>query len=122
MKLLPSSRKAWIRAVIVVLNGIVPAAFVRHFEEAAKIILSESSLPSLPGGYDPRSLAIEMESQKQIAGLPAFDDAAFEIPSSARGDAIRDAFDAIAPMFWGPRIPLEETCYTISSWIRRSLQ
>jgi len=82
--------------------------FVRHFEDSAKIILAESSLPSL-----------EMEAEKQIVELPTSDDPAFAIPSTPRGHAIRLAYDAIAAMFWGRRIPLDDACRTISEWIRR---
>jgi len=101
---------------------IDPAAFVRHFEDAAKIVLAEASLPPLPRGLDARMLAIEMEAEKQIAGLPSSSDPAFQIPATPRGNAIRAASDAIAPMFWGNRIPIDDACSTISAWIRRRLE
>jgi hypothetical protein len=101
---------------------IDPGAFVRHFEDAAKIVLGEDLLPSLPEGYDPRSLAVEMAAEKQIVGLPTSDDPAFELEANPRGDAIRAAFDEMAPMFWGQRIPLDEACATIRAWIRRTIE
>jgi hypothetical protein len=101
---------------------IDPPAFVRHFEDAAKIVLAEASLAPLPHGLDARMLAIEMEREKQLAGLPSSFDPAFQIPANPRGDAIRAASDAIAPMFWGKRIPIDEACSTISAWIRRRLE
>jgi hypothetical protein len=60
--------------------------------------------------------------EKQLAGLPSSFDPAFQIPANPRGDAIRAASDAIAPMFWGKRIPIDEACSTISAWIRRRLE
>jgi len=31
--------------------------------------------------------------------------------------AVARAYSKIAPMFWGPRIPLKETCSVIRSWL-----
>ena len=101
---------------------IDPAAFVRHFEDAAKIVLAEASLPPLPRRLDARMLAIEMEKEKQIAGLPSSSDQAFQIPATPCGDAILASIDAIAPMFWGKRIPIDDACSTIRVWIRRTLE
>jgi len=99
-----------------------PPAFVRHFEDAAKIVLGAQSLPSLPDDYDVRALAAEMEAKRQIAGALTSEDPAFEIPVGPRGDAIRAASDAISPMFWGPRVPLDDACRTIRTWIRRTIE
>ena len=41
-----------------------PAAFVRHFEDAARVIRAQSSLPPLPGYEDARALASDMLRQK----------------------------------------------------------
>jgi hypothetical protein len=62
-----------------------------------------------------------MEVERQLAGPLTSEDAAFEIPVSPRGDAIRTAFDAIAPMFWGPRVPLDDACRTIRAWNRETI-
>lgn len=106
-----------------VLNESVdPATFVRHFEDAARVIAGESSLPSLPAGADIRALASEMEEERQIAGLPASSDSAFNITGDSRGESVRAAYAGIAPMFWGRRISLDEACATIRDWIRRTFE
>jgi len=95
---------------------------VRHFEDAARIIAAEALLPVLPDYDDARSLADDLLRQKQIAALPRADDAAFALRRGARTDAIRAAHSAIAPMFWGPRIALDDACSAISAWIKRSVE
>lgn len=97
-----------------------PASFVRHFEDAAKVINAQSSLPPLSDYEDARALAADMFRQKQIAAIPSAEDPAFALAPGARTDAVQAAHGAIAPMFWGPRTSLEEACATIRGWIERS--
>ncbi len=92
-----------------------PATFVRHFEDAARIVAAENRLPTLD--YPPRALAEEMLAQGQIVALPSTDDAALLLVAGARTDAIRAAHAAIAQMFWGARIPLDEACATLRAWV-----
>lgn len=94
-----------------------PAAFVRHFEDAARVIAAAASLPPLAGYESVRMLAKDMLDQKQISGLPAPTDAAFTPEVNSRWDRIRAAHAAITPMFWGTRISLEDACATIRSWL-----
>jgi hypothetical protein len=86
------------------------------------LALGEASLPPLPENYDVRALASEMAAERQIAGLPRSDDVALEIPASARGDAVRAAFDAIGPMFWRQRVSFEDACTAIRAWVRRHFE
>lgn len=58
-----------------------------------------------------------MLAQKQIAVLPLAGDPALAPGDNARWEAIRAAHAAIAPMFWGSRIPLDEACAAIRDWI-----
>jgi hypothetical protein len=101
---------------------VEPAAFARHYEDAAWIIAAEDTLPDLAGHLSVRSLAEEMLSQKQIAALPAASDPAFSIGEDSRSEAIRRAHAAIAPMFWGDRIELGAACGSIRSWIQRRFE
>jgi hypothetical protein len=99
-----------------------PPAFVRHFEDAARIIGAEALLLVLSDYDDARSLADDLLRQKQIAALPRADDVAFALSRGARTDAIRAAHAAIAPTFWGPRIALDDACSAISAWIKRRFE
>jgi len=99
-----------------------PPAFVRHFEDAANIILGAEAVPPLPEGHDVRRLAAQMEAERQTAGPLTSKDPAFEIQPGPRGDAIRAAFDALAPMFWGPRVALDDACRSIREWIRGTIE
>ncbi len=95
-----------------------PATFVRHYEDSERIIAKMGSLPALAGYSGPRELGEEMVREKQIKPVPAVDHAAFVIQPDTRGQAIRDSFEAIGPMYWGPRRTLDECIETIQDWIR----
>jgi len=100
---------------------MAPAVFARHFEDAARIILGGGTLPDLEGYATVSALAGEMVAEsRQIAALPRADDLAFALPPGERTQAIRQAYAAIAPMYWGRRLDLEETCRVIRDWIARS--
>jgi hypothetical protein len=99
-----------------------PAAFVRHFEDAARIIEAEASLPALADHADVRALAEDMLAKRQIRALPRSTDPAFALPQGPRTDAIRKASDAIAPMFWGARMSLDAACVAIRAWISTRLE
>ena len=98
-----------------------PASFVRHFEDAARIIDAEMTLPPLDGYNGPRSLANEMLAEGQIRAMPSAAHPSLNPDDSPRWDSIRSAYDAIAPMYWGPRIDLDVACSTIRHWIARVL-
>lgn len=98
-----------------------PASFVRHFEDAARIIDAEMTLPPLDGYDGPRSLADEMLAEGQIRAMPSAKHPAFTPDDSPRWDSIRSAYEAIAPMYWGPRLELDVACSTIRHWIARVL-
>jgi hypothetical protein len=102
-------------------EAIEPASFVRHYEDAARIIECERTLPPLDDYPHARALAGEMFEQKQIAAIPLSDDPAFNIVGTDRGDAVASAYTAIGPMFWGPRIDLDAACGLVRKWIERNL-
>src|SRR5207245_10570234 len=93
------------------------AAFVRHYEDAAKIVAFEASLPSLEGYATVRTLADEMRSRGEIASLPDLKDASLRLDRGSRWTALRDAHAAIGPMYWGRRSSLDDACGTIRAWI-----
>ena len=102
-------------------GDVAPAAFVRHFEDAAHIVAAQGNLPGLEGYESPRALAEEMLAQRQISAIPSDADIAFNPASEPRFAAIRKAHEAISPMFWGPRITLDDACATIREWVAKNL-
>ena len=95
------------------------ATFVRHYEDAARIIAGEATLPRLPEYADASALAADMLGQKpkQLAARPADADLAFSPADTPRWTEIRKAHDEIAPMFWGPRVSLDDACAAIREWV-----
>jgi len=96
---------------------VEPATFVRHFEDAARVIAAERDLPILTDYADVCALATEMAGQRQLAALPSVSDPAFAPDDGDRWNAVRRAHAAIAPMFWGTRIPIEAACEAIRGWV-----
>ena len=103
-------------------TDLEPASFVRHFEDIARIIAAESTLPPLADQSGVIELAREMLDQRQIAGLPDAGDPAFIVEKNERWNSILKAHKSIAPIFWGSRVSLEEACASIREWIRRSFE
>lgn len=100
----------------------VPATFVRHFEDAARVVHGLAKLPPLSDYVGVRALADEMVAQRQLASLPSSSDHAFLPTAGERWDAIRAAHAAIAPMFWGSRLTLDDACDAIRSWISETFE
>jgi hypothetical protein len=99
-----------------------PATFVRHFEDAARIVMATHALPALPEFGTLRALAEEMLAQKQLAAMPSSEHPAFAPRVDDRWDAVRKAHEAIAPMFWGPRVPIADACETLRRWIHTEIE
>jgi hypothetical protein len=89
--------------------------FVRHYEDAARIVRALDRL--LPSAVSARALAEDMLARKDVAALPNSDDPSLMLGDSAKRAAVETAYARIAPMFWGPRIPLEDACQTLRSWV-----
>lgn len=100
---------------------VEPAAFVRHYEDAARIIAAADALPALATYQDAKALVEDMLEHKQIAGRPAADDPALTIGTDERAREIRRAYEAIGPMYWGSRIDLDEACGMIRAWVDAKL-
>ncbi|MCC7139147.1 MAG: nucleotidyl transferase AbiEii/AbiGii toxin family protein [Planctomycetes bacterium] len=97
------------------------ATYVRHYEDAARIIRALGALPPLPEHGDVRTLAAEMTAQRQLARVPVADDVAFEPSRLGHARQLHRAYVEVGPMFWGPRLSLDEAGTTIRGWIRTSL-
>lgn len=98
-------------------DDALPATFVRHFEDAARIVRAKGSLPGLVGYTTPRALADEMLGQRQIAAIPLSTHPAFNPRDDDRWRAVQRALDAIGPMFWGTRISIDEACADVRTWL-----
>ena len=97
---------------------IEPASFVRHYEDAARIVAAEARLPPLIGYENVQALAAEMAEQRQIRGLPSGGSVDIRPGQDAeREAAIRTAYDAITPMFWGERLHLDAALDLIKDWL-----
>lgn len=98
-------------------DDAAPATFVRHFEDAARIVRAQAELPPLSDYPTIRALVDEMMAQKQLAALPLSPHVAFTPKDDHRWRTVQQAHDAIGPMFWGPRLSLVDACADIRSWL-----
>jgi hypothetical protein len=96
-------------------NVVEPDAFVRHYEDAARIIEALDRLP--PIETTALALAEEMLAEKEIAALPTTDDPSLVLDDPEKRASVERAYAKIAPMFWGPRIPLDEARATVRAWV-----
>lgn len=90
-------------------------SFVRHYEDAARIVLALERLP--PSDIPGRALADDMLAQKDVAALPNAEDPSLLLDDPAKRRLVEQAYARIAPMFWGQRIPLDEACLTLREWV-----
>jgi hypothetical protein len=90
-------------------------AFVRHYEDAARIIQALERLP--PIETTALALAEDMLAEKGIAALPSAEDPSLVLDDAEKRSSVERAYARIAPMFWGPRIPLDDACATIREWV-----
>ncbi len=92
-----------------------PDAFVRHYEDAARIIQALDRLP--PIETSALTLAEDMLAEKSIVALPAADDPSLVLDDPEKRASVERAYAGIAPMYWGPRIPLDEARAIIREWV-----
>jgi hypothetical protein len=96
-------------------EAIEADGFVRHYEDTARIIGALDRLP--PIETTALALAEDMLAEKGIAALPSVDDPSLVLDNLEKRTSVERAYAKIAPMFWGPRIPLDEACATIRAWV-----
>lgn len=90
-----------------------PADFVRHYEDAARIILRRQSLPATDLAALVATLAEEDGKR-----MPRADHPAFEPNGSERWRQIEVAWSAIQRLYWGPRISLEDATAALRAFLR----
>lgn len=93
-----------------------PEEFVRHYEDAARIVAAEKKLPPLDTST--AELVKDMVAKKQIKQVPEADDSAFELKEASKKASLEKAYEAIAPMFWGKRLSLNKACAAIRKWLK----
>ena len=98
-------------------RGASPETFIRHYEDAANIICAESDLPTLDGGLS--HLVQDMLAERQIVPLLKPDDHAVSPQDAEWLVGLDKAYEATAPMYWGNRISLDDSCAFIREWLAR---
>jgi hypothetical protein len=98
-------------------DPVEAATFIRHYEDVARVLEALPRLPPLPGSL--ADLVVEMCALRQLRAPPTADDPAFLGGGGAAWDAVERAYLDIAPMFWGPRVPLSRCCALIRAWLTR---
>jgi hypothetical protein len=96
-------------------EAMEPDGFVRHYEDAAQIIRAIDELPEME--MTAADLAADLVAKKDVAALPTHDEPALLLADANKRAQIRRAYDQIAPMFWGSRIPLVEACRIVRDWL-----
>ena len=91
-------------------KGRDPSEYIRHYDDAARILEAEENLPPLGESFE--RLFEETESSLRLKKLAPANHSAF-IEGVAKSRDLQVAHEAIAPMFWSPPLPLERTCLRI---------
>lgn len=92
------------------------ASFVRHYEDAARVIEALDRLPALPGGV--AKLLVQMLAAREIRALPAPEDPCVCPSDSDRWRDVERAYSATASMFFGPRLRLDDACELLRGWLK----
>jgi len=88
--------------------------FVRHYEDAARILAHSTHLPPLPGGLPALLDALASEDRKSMP-IPAHP--SLQPNDSKQWAELRAAWIAIEPLFWGERVRLDDACATIRAFL-----
>ena len=94
---------------------MVGQEFIRHYEDAARVVLHLRQ--GEHRGINVATMMAEMVAMKQIAGPLTAADEAFGLNDAAARTELETAHALIAPMFWGSRISLGESCRLIREWL-----
>jgi hypothetical protein len=95
--------------------GKEPASFVRHYEDVARILRVWDELPAMDLSL--AELVAEMAA-KDKTRVPGADHTAFRFDADdERWSPVVDAWRSIDPMFWGPRVELDEACDSIRGFL-----
>lgn len=97
-------------------RGQAAPAFVRHYEDAARILTAWNQLPHLETDLPSLLRALAEDDHKP---MPAASHPAFQVdPQSERWQEIERAWKRIDSMFWGPRVKLDVACAMIQDFLK----
>ena len=96
-----------------------PATFIRHYEDAARIIERADKLPNLE--RDVGEVVAEMLDAGDLrTALPSPAHPAFQTTNeSEQQEALRLEFASLDPLYWGDRMSLEDCCERIRRWLQK---
>lgn len=98
--------------------GKDPAGYVRHYEDASRIVSSEASLPPL--GSSTQDLARQMYGTRDLRRDLRADDQAFQPGSGGAWRDLAAAHALIRSLHWGEQRSLEDCCTLIRAWLTRN--
>lgn len=94
-----------------------PRVFVRHYEDAARIILAleAHTLPPIAGSV--ADVAAQLLAAKHIRQLVVAEHPALHLSDTTRREQVERAYATIASMFWSAQMPLAEARSIIVGWL-----
>ena len=96
------------------------AGFVRHYEDAARIVENANDLV-FPDGRSVRELVREMRDMRQIAEIPSPTASCFCPTDDDKWNDLARAWERIDSWFWGDRLPLADCCAQIAQFIENEI-
>ena len=96
-------------------DDFAPEEFVRHYEDVGHLLANVSRFPALSDEIRAEVVEHCLRNRKVRP-----DDGAFTLTDPDRRFRLLAAYHDIEPMFWGPRIPLDECCQRIGSWLTQN--
>ena len=95
-------------------RGKAAGDFVRHYEDVARILRARERLPELENGL--QNLLVELANTDRTQ-MPSCEHASLNPSDSERWQGVKQAWEAIAPLFWGERISLDDACVEIRAFL-----
>ncbi len=92
-----------------------PEEFARHYEDLAHLIEAAGQFPQLKDETK-QEIVNNCLKGREIHST----DSAFELRDAKRRSALEAAHREIDPMFWGPRISIEDCCARIVKWLTKN--
>ena len=91
------------------------ASFVRHYEDAARIIQRVADFPLQ--GTTPSALREQLMQDRHLRRRIEPTDECLTLTCELRAPLVAEAYAALAPMYWDERLTLEDATHTIREWL-----
>lgn len=95
-------------------KGKAAADFIRHYEDAARIVVRREALPPLEDGL---TSLVERLANEDGKHMPPASHAAFNPADDERWRLLESAWIAIGPMYWGPRMALTDATAVLRAFL-----